>query len=141
MKTTKRFDRAVTKLYNAFHNGELSAYDCTKCAVGNMCDNSSDWSSLRFCLGGDLKVYAPQHAYIAIEQTGYSDKEILHIENTFMSCFSGPDTEHSKQHQFEGLEAVVKYLCELDGIDNVMEYTKIFDYNEKGAINQLTQAL
>lgn len=40
MKTTKRFDNAVTKLYNAFHNGELNAMDCTMCAVGNMCDNN-----------------------------------------------------------------------------------------------------
>ena len=45
MKTTERFEKAVTKLYNAFHKGKLNAMYCDACAVGNMCDNDSSWAS------------------------------------------------------------------------------------------------
>jgi hypothetical protein len=45
-KVPKRFEDAVTKLYNAFHNGDLEAGNCSKCAVGNMCDNNANWSDL-----------------------------------------------------------------------------------------------
>ena len=37
-----RLENAITKLYNAFHNGELNSLDCRHCAVGNLCDNSGD---------------------------------------------------------------------------------------------------
>ena len=53
MKTTKRFEKAVTRLYDAFHNGELYAYDCSKCAVGNMCNGNSAWAELRIMYGSD----------------------------------------------------------------------------------------
>jgi len=33
---------------------------------------------------------------------------------------------------FEGLCAVITYLCELDGVSNVMDYTKMFEFtNDK----------
>jgi len=46
----KRFTDAVSKLYNAFHKGELNAMSCTKCAVGNLCNNNESWSDV-FCGG------------------------------------------------------------------------------------------
>ena len=45
MKTTKRFEDAVTKLYTAFHEGKLDAFDCSACAVGNMLDNEGSWGN------------------------------------------------------------------------------------------------
>jgi len=36
MKTTERFEKAVSKLYNAFHENRLDASDCEHCAVGNI---------------------------------------------------------------------------------------------------------
>ena len=54
-----------------------------------------------------------------------------------MSCFEGVSSEHSKHHQFKGLEAVVKYLCELDGIPNVMDYTSLFESVNDKPVNEL----
>ena len=139
MKTTKRFDNAVTKLYNAFHNGELNAFDCSKCAVGNICDNESNWQYVIINFKEyDLKYYKGK-VKSTIDKTGYTCMELGMIEDVFLE-------EHRyfigrKNQQFKGLEAVVKYLCELDGIDNVMDYTKVFDYNEKGAVNELKEVI
>lgn len=39
MKTSKRLEQALTKLYNAYHNKQLNPEDCAACAVGNILDN------------------------------------------------------------------------------------------------------
>lgn len=134
MKTTERFDKAVTKLYNAFHNNSLNAMDCAMCAVGNMCDNNPDW------------------AFTYKTNTGYSAKEIKNIEQLFMHGYNINTEKHiqlEKSFSFSGtgfgwdakdvkcttnkhlvfiaLCAVVEYLCELDNIPNVMDYTKLFE--------------
>jgi len=133
MKITKRFDSAVVKLYTAFHNGELNAMDCKMCAVGNMCDNDDSW------------------IYTFETNTGYSKSEIENIESIFMcgsisdftrkwsgkpnikGCFTGYgwDAEYVNKNNedllFIALCAVVEYLCELDNIPNVMDYTKLFE--------------
>ena len=46
MKTTKRFDLAIQKLYQAFHNNTLNPDDCKLCAVGNILDNNDNWKHL-----------------------------------------------------------------------------------------------
>lgn len=133
MKTTERFDKAVTKLYNAFHNGELNAMDCKMCAVGNMCDNTEEW----------VLNYE--------SDTGYSQFELENIEKVFMQGYI-PETEtwrvvekrfkgniladgwdaklvnkDNKDLCFIALCAVIEYLCELDNTPNVMDYTKLFE--------------
>ena len=40
MKTTKRLEAALIKLYNAYHNNKLNPEDCTACAVGNILDKN-----------------------------------------------------------------------------------------------------
>ncbi len=158
MKTTKRLTKAITKLYNAFHNGELDAMDCQHCAVGNLCNNTDDWAK-SLCLIGE-RIPSLE----SISMTGYSPKEINNIECQFIyglnsyqyqielplfrNAISNKKVkkgfytkEEQKALQFKGLEAVIKYLCELDGIDNVMDYTKVFNYNEKGAVNELKEVL
>ena len=47
MKTTKRFDLAIQKLYQAFHNNTLNPDDCKLCAVGNILDNNDNWKHLK----------------------------------------------------------------------------------------------
>ena len=40
MKTSKRLEHAITKLYLTFHNGTLNPEYSKSCAVGNICDNT-----------------------------------------------------------------------------------------------------
>ena len=135
MKTTKRLDNAISKLYNAFHNGKLNAWDCSKCAVGNICDNQSNWQYVII----DHKNYQLENykglTKSTIDKTGYTYKELGMIEHLFIKAHSS--LHNTKQHEFEGLCKVVEYLCELDNIPNVMDYTSLFDYGEKGAVNEL----
>lgn len=133
-----RLENAITKLYTAFHEGTLDAMDSCGCAVGNMCDNTDDWT------------------YSYNSNTGYSSTELRNIEKLFMHGLK-PNTDQFDPESFvhcpkEYLEidilgwdpfkvrtglnndlvflalcAVVEYLCELDNIPNVMDYTKLFE--------------
>ena len=147
MKTTKRFDRAVIKLYNAFHNGTLNAMDCEECAVGNICDNSDEWAiNDKFDLNNKWNNRPiPKHIEIS---TGYSKKELETIETLFVygvkngyqykHKHEGANERKDKEIQFKGLCAVVEYLCELDGIKNVLDYTKLFETENDKPKYQLT---
>ena len=156
-KTTPRFDRAVTKLYTAFHNGELDAMDCKHCAVGNICDNRNDWRYTGFYVG------APKEDAIlfnlnpdkVVSESGYSVVELANIESIFMfgkipnqerkwykdlglSGWSAKDINYdNKENIFIALTRVIEYLCELDNIPNVMDYSKLFEYEGDKAVNQL----
>lgn len=120
----ERFTNAVVKLYNAFHKNQLIAMDCDKCAVGNLCDNDGEWKQA----GGIIPEAYSKH-------TGYSSVELGNIEYLFMygtkrSKHAYPvwfASDNRKETQFKGLCAVVEYLCELDNIPNIMDYTKLFE--------------
>lgn len=150
MKTTKRFERAVTKLYTAFHNDELDAMDCHYCAVGNMCDNNGDWMFKgRGSIG--FRVIPKQFELI----TSYTSDELSDIEVIFLygskysakffndkSIFSIDDNDlftkqERKELQYKGLCAVVEYLCELDNIPNLMDYTSLFETEDNKPVNEL----
>tara|TARA_R110000868_G_scaffold14426_3_gene67163 strand:+ start:16630 stop:17100 length:471 start_codon:yes stop_codon:yes gene_type:complete len=145
MKTTKRFDAAITKLYNALHNGTLNAMDCKHCAVGNLCDNSIEWLNVSFLSdwGGISRIH-PDFK----NTSDYSNQELSTIEALFIFGVKLPEIEdelfvnnisnwqvqqdvYTKEEQielqFKGLCAVVEYLCELDNIQNVMEYQSLFE--------------
>jgi len=132
MKTTVRFDNAVTKLYNAYHNGELNAMDCTMCAVGNICDNSQAWID-NIAFDSVLQRVNNFLPNLTIEKTGYSFEELIYVEQIFMfgkwkdKFYGNWSVGKDKETQFKGLCAVVDYLCELDNIPNVMDYTKLFE--------------
>lgn len=131
--STERFEKAVTKLYKAFHNNELNGMCCKRCAVGNMCDNTGGWGS----------TYDTKKCI----ETGYSPYELMNIEHLFMFGHRYDDYPwdkkwdvgeyQDKEVNFKGLCAVVEYLCELDNIPNVMDYSSLFEYNEKGAKKEL----
>lgn len=138
MKTTKRFDNAIKKLYTAFHNNELHPECCKQCAVGNILDNRDLWKHLSDRHGDlQLNYVGKVHQNLGRRFNGYTPQELLHIEAAFLKgCgyslpldrFHGkkPDNPLDKNIQFDGLYAVVSLLCELDNIPNVMDYSKLF---------------
>ena len=131
MEHSNRFTQAVTKLYNAFHKGELRASDCTKCAVGNICDNTSGWAYLSKSFGSGLLSENEEEIAIGIEfthETGYSPLEIVTIEKVFLDgCEWNGFNYNNQDNQYRGLCAVIEYLCELEGIPKVMDYSKLFE--------------
>lgn len=132
MKTTKRFENAVMKLYNAFHENRLNAMDCTACAVGNLVGHGN-WFGCRF---EDEDINNPTvdkktlHFFdFAVNKSGYSEKELSELEYIFLKEWEKSKTidGRNKDVQFKGLCAVVEYLAELDNIPNPMDYTKLFE--------------
>jgi len=159
MKTgIERLDNAIEKLYTAFHKGELNAMDCSACAAGNVCGDSG-WQWVRRGLG---KVESQQslmhfrnqgesdvdYGISLIKKSGYSNLEIVNIEKNFLfgmgySSFSNDykdltaDERHEKN--FQGLCAVIEYLCDLDNVPNVMDIQSLFEYDSEGkAVNELS---
>ena len=139
MKTTVRFDRAIEKLYTAFHNNTLKPECCKQCAVGNILDNTDSWKYLSD-MHGSLKLN-----YVGLVNqkfgkrfNGFSPIELLQIEHTFLKgCGYEMPFHHSnkKPHNptdkdilFNGLSAVVTFLCKLDNIPDVMDCNALFNY-------------
>ena len=137
MKTSKRFENAVSKLYAAFHEDRLNANICAACAVGNICDNEPLWSDMCGGYGitgelGTLKKYIDEEVLDFIKPFGYSPLELVTIEKVFLNAMGFYTYEEIKDHkskslQFKGLCAVVEYLCQLEGISNMMDYTSLFE--------------
>lgn len=144
MKTSQRFEQAINKLYTAFHNDTLHPECCKQCAVGNICNNTDSW---RFLTDnhGSLKLN-----YVGIVNQnfgkkffGYTPLELLQIEATFLkACGYSLPLHHTrkpdkidKETLFKGLSAAVAYLCKLDGIKDIMDYSKLFEFKKDQTIN------
>lgn len=145
MKTPKRLEQALVKLYNAFHNNILNPECCSVCAVGNILDNHDSWKHLSNEHGSlELSYIGRIHQQLNRKFNGYSPKELLQIEKIFLEtcgfktplCYYNPKpvNPRSKETLFKGLSAVVAYLCELDDIPNVMDYSKIFEYENENPV-------
>lgn len=139
MKIPKRLELALTKLYKAFHNNELHPERCTQCAVGNICNNNDSWQYLTDFHGSvTLNYVGLVNQNFNKKLYGYTPLELLQIEARFLAgCgyelpLNGknkkPKNPKDKTILFNGLCEVVKYLCELDDIPNIMDYTKLFEY-------------
>lgn len=139
MNTPKRLENALIKLYNAFHNNTLNPEDCTACAVGNILDNHDSWKHLSYQHGSlQLSYVGRVHQNLGRKFNGYSPQEILQIEKIFLEacgfktplCHYNPKPQNptDKEVLFKGLCIVVAYLCELDHVSNVMDYSKLFEY-------------
>ena len=138
MKTSQRLESAIKKLYTAFHNNELHPECCKQCAVGNILDNTDSWKHLSDEHGAlELNYIGNVHQMLGRKFNGYSPLELLHIEARLLKACGYQLPLHHKNKKpknptdndvlFEGLTAVVTYLCKLDNIPNVMDYTKLFE--------------
>ena len=141
MKTTKRLEAALIKLYNAYHNNKLNPEDCTACAVGNILDNHDSWKHLSNQHGSlELSYVGRVHQNLGRKFNGYTPQEILQIEKVFLDAcgFKTPLCHYNKKPEnptanevlFNGLAAVVDLLCALDNIPNVMDYSKLFEQED-----------
>lgn len=149
MKTTFRFDNAIKKLYSAFHNGYLNPECCKQCAVGNILDNKDFWKHLSDDHGSlQLNYTGRIHQNLGRRFKGYSPLELLKIEAEFLiGCGyqlpfhhknNKPTNPTDKDILFNGLCSVVKILCKIDNIENVMDYSKLFEFKQDTRLNKTT---
>lgn len=142
MDIPKRLEQSLTKLYNAFHNNTLNPECCSACAVGNILDNHYSWKYLSDEHGSlKLSYVGKIHQQLNKKFNGYSPKELLQIEKIFLEacgfktplCHYNPKpiNPRSKETLFKGLSVVVAYLCKLDNVVNVMDYSRIFEYDNE----------
>ena len=143
MKTTIRLEEAIKKLYVAFHSGTLNPECCKQCAVGNILDNTDSWKYLSDHHGAiKLNYVGKVHQNLDRKFNGYSPLELLRLEATFLKACGyklplhykneKPENTTNKDILFIGLTSVISFLCELDGVSNVMDYTKLFEFeNDK----------
>ncbi len=156
LKAPERFENAVTKLYEAYHNGNLQKANCSCCAVGNLLNGYIGWYEI-FC-DGRIRIKKEslyKEEIEKIEITGYSWREMAMVEklfelNTIYDHFKhgvgrvylsdeyvNITPEQYKQDQFKGLEAVVIYLCKLDNLPNIMDYTSLFSTETKKELSEV----
>lgn len=136
-----RLERAIQKLYDAFHNDHLIPECPCRCAVGNVCDKNDFWKHFTNDHGSATLNYVGKvNELFRKKFYGYSPLELLKLENEFLKgCGfsvplnarkSDPQNQVSKDVLFEGLSAAVSYLCRLDHIPDVMDYSRLFDFQQ-----------
>ncbi|WP_159022709.1 Na(+)-translocating NADH-quinone reductase subunit F [Formosa sp. L2A11] len=145
METTTRFNLAINKLYHAFHSDALLPECCKQCAVGNILDQKDTWKHLSDDHGTTTLNYIGQvHQNLGRRFNGYTPLELLQIETTFLKACGYSLPLHHKNKKpinptdkdilFNGLTAVVSYLCKLDCIPDVMDCSKLFKYRKVKAL-------
>jgi hypothetical protein len=149
MKTSKRFESAIDKLYTAFHNNTLNPEDCAQCAVGNILNNDNSWKHLTDLHGSvKLNYVGLVHQNLGRKFGGYTPTELLHIEAAFLRGCGyrlGFDICHKpdfldKDILFNGLFEVVSELCRIDDIENIMDCNRLFKFspNNSKSISQFS---
>ncbi|TXD51025.1 Na(+)-translocating NADH-quinone reductase subunit F [Polaribacter sp. IC063] len=152
MKTTKRLEQALIKLYNAYHNNSLNPEDCTACAVGNILDNFDSWKHLSDAHGSlKLSYLGLVHQNLGRKFNGYTPQELLQIEKAFLVacgfktplCHYNPKPQNptSQEVLFDGLCNVVELLCKLDDIPYVLDYSKLFEQEDGEPVYHLQTLL
>lgn len=135
---SSRFSLAITKLYEAFHSGKLHPECACQCAVGNICDNYDAWKHLSDEHGSlKLNYIGVVNEKFGKRLFGYLPSELLRIEQAFLQGCGyqlplrhnnfRPDNPQDKNIQFEGLCAAITVLCKLEGIDDVTNYSRLFE--------------
>ncbi len=139
--TPARLDRALSKLYTALYDGSLNPECCVACAVGNICDNNDVWKNFTDSHGSLKLNYIGQvNEAFGKRLYGYLPSELLQIEAVFLKAcgyelpirrgHSKPDNPQSQEVLFNGMRAVVQFLCELDNVADVMELQEQFTIPE-----------
>ena len=135
----KRLEIALDKLYNAFHTDQLDPENCCHCAVGNICDNIDAWKHFTDIHGSvKLNYLGRLNETLGKRINGYTPSQLLSIEAVFLKACGYTLTSRNrllkpapminKEIMFTGLCATVDYLCKQDGVENVMEQYKRFDW-------------
>jgi hypothetical protein len=151
VNTSKRLEEAIKKLYVAFHDNNLHPECCMQCAVGNILDNKDSWKHLSDSHGSlNLNYVGVVNQKFGKRFNGYTPLELLQIEAVFLKgCGYSLPLHHAgikpkdptdRNTLFNGLNDVISFLCHLDGVDNVMDYSKLFEVeNDKPryALNEL----
>lgn len=138
MTLSPRLEMALGKLYNAFHNDQLHPEYCTKCAVGNICDNLEFWHNFTDGHGSTkLNYIGLVNQNFGKRFYGYTPLELLQIETAFLrGCGyelpinrknAKPKNPKDKGVLFNGLCETVAFLCRLDQVPNVMEFQRLFE--------------
>ena len=141
MITSSRLDQAISKLYNAFHSNTLHPECCQQCAVGNILDNKDAWKHLSDDHGSlHLNYLGLVHQNLGRKFNGYSPLELLQIEASFLKGCGyvlplhhknkKPKNPTDKDLLFNGLSETIAVLCALDNVDNVMDYSKLFEVED-----------
>jgi|TARA_R110000751_G_scaffold3752_2_gene17658 hypothetical protein len=149
MKTSARLEQAISKLYTAFHNNTLNPECCKSCAVGNILDNTDTWKHLTEGHGSlNLTYVGKVNEAFGRKLNGYSPLELLKIEAAFLNgcgyklplLRKNRDSVNrsSKEVMFNGMCAAVAILCDLDGVANVMDFSKLFDFEEDKPVYELS---
>jgi len=152
MKTSFRLEQAIQKLYVAFHKNELHPECCKQCAVGNILDNRENWKHLTDYHGSlELNYIGKVHQAIGRKFNGYSPSELLRIEAVFLKACGyklplnhknkKPKNPTDKDVLFNGLTEVVTLLCEMDGVKNIMDYTKLFEFENNEPLHFLKETV
>lgn len=138
MKTSKRFNNAISKLVTAFFNDKLEKGICTACAVGNICNGASYWVSAFYTVLGHQTINPENYKELTketIDKTGYSWEELAKVEKAFECNTKIHGNSYYKftkkqiaEDQYKGLMAVVDVLCEIENIDP-KEYKDMFSYS------------
>lgn len=134
-----RLEMALDKLYIAFYNEELNPENCCHCAVGNICDNIDAWKHFTDYHGStQLNYLGRLNQTLGKRINGYSPQELLNTEAIFLNACGYTLTSRNRllkpakvvqrEMMFKGLCAAIEYLCKLDGVENVMDLYKRFDF-------------
>ncbi|WP_400076884.1 Na(+)-translocating NADH-quinone reductase subunit F [Winogradskyella sp. R77965] len=139
MTTSIRFNNAINKLYNAFHNKTLNPEDCKQCAVGNILDNKDQWRHLTDIHGSTrLNYVGLVHQNLGRKFNGYSPIDLLKIERAFLEGCGYYFTNQNRLYKpdsitdhnlFNGLCEVVSELCLMDSVANVMDCSVLFEFD------------
>lgn len=134
---SQRFQFAIKKLYLAFHEGRLFPQCCQQCAVGNILDGNDSWRHLSDQHGSLQLNYVGQvHQTLGRRFNGYTPLELLQIEQRFLKACGYQVPLYYQNNNilqpdedilFNGLCAVIEYLCQLEGINNIMEYQQLLN--------------
>ena len=139
MKTSRRLDTAITKIYTAFLNNKLNPDCCKQCAVGNILDKTDSWKHLSDDHGTlTLNYIGKVHQTLGRKFNGYTPIELLQIERVFLEACGyqlplnyknkKPENPDNKDELFKGVQAVISFLCKLDNVTDIMDYTKLIAF-------------
>jgi len=140
MQREDLYYKTVDLLLDAYNSNQLEHGSCTKCAVGNLCNNKTYWSQLFMTskgFNGKLEQEFYEDAYTKsikkdlLKITGYTWKELAEIEWAFESSIENTEEGYSyyrntdvKKGQFIGLTAVLNLLKEIHQVDKEVSEEK-----------------